>query len=71
MAATTQEQLDAVNNAIAAVAGGAQRYRSPNGDEVEYPALSVLMDTKDRLTSQLAQEQAGAVYVRAGFGRAQ
>lgn len=70
MAATTQQQLDAVNDAILKVTSGAQEYTAPNGDVVKYPALSVLLDTKARLTSLLGQETEGAVYVRAEFGRA-
>lgn len=69
MPATTQEQLDAVNDAIEKVAAGVREYTAPDGSRVVYPSLKELMDTRERLEGLLAREQSGATYMRAQFGR--
>lgn len=66
MAASTQDQIDAINNAIAA---GVSRVVMPDGSSVEYPGLSALVQAKLALQAQLAQEQSGGAYMGVSFGR--
>lgn len=53
--ATTQEQLDAVQTAIAKVEAGAQEYYIDDR-RVRYPELSVLYKREEALLSRLARE---------------
>lgn len=59
--ATTQEQLDAVNDAIyARTTGGAVRSYIINGRDIRYEPLDVLMKLRDRFQAELANENGPA-----------
>lgn len=59
---TTQEQLDQINAAIAAIEGGAQEYRIGNRS-LRRPDLGVLYQERRNLKQQLYQESGGGTYV--------
>jgi len=65
--ATTQEQLDQVNAAIAAILGGAQEY-SIGSRRLRRPDLQVLFQERKRLETALA-EALGYTTVVAIFDR--
>lgn len=68
--ATTQELLDATNDAILKVLGGAQEYQNPvDGSTVRYASLEQLRATKRELEATL-QNETGGMYREVGFGRA-
>lgn len=69
MPLSTQEQLDLVRESIAAVLNGGQRYRLPNGTEVERPSLDKLRESESELESRLKAESGGTGYTRVSFGR--
>lgn len=59
--ATTQEMLDAVNNAInTRLQGGAVASYSINGRNIQYSPLNELRDLKRELQAQLASEKGSA-----------
>ena len=59
--ATTQEMLDAVNNAInARLTGGAVQSYTISGRNIQYIPLSELKELKKELQAQLASEKGNA-----------
>jgi hypothetical protein len=59
--ATTQEMLDAVNNAInVRLTGGAVQSYTISGRNIQYIPLSELKELKKELQAQLASEKGGA-----------
>lgn len=64
MAATIQQQLDALNNAVLT---GGTRVKYPDGTEVTYPSLQDVMKARNELMAeQLATDNGGAFVRTAG-----
>lgn len=63
MARTTQQQLDAVDAAIAAIEGGAQSI-SVLGRLYQRGSLQALYDERHRLEQKLVQESRGGSRIR-------
>lgn len=59
---TTKEQLDQLNQAIAAIENGAQEYRIGNRS-LRRPDLSVLYKERVQIQQRLDQESGRGVYV--------
>jgi hypothetical protein len=59
---TTQEQLEKINTAIAAIEGGAQEYRI-GSRQLRRPDLSILYQERRNLQQQFNQENGGNAYV--------
>ncbi|WP_054876907.1 hypothetical protein [Oxobacter pfennigii] len=59
---TTQEQLNQINNAVAAIENGAQEYRI-GSRMVRKADLSVLYQERRRLQQQLNEENSGSTFV--------
>lgn len=59
---SAQDDLTALNTAIAAILGGAQEY-SIAGRRIRRADLKLLLDEKRRLEAQLAEEQGNSIAV--------
>lgn len=59
---TTKEQLDQINQAIAAIESGAQEY-SIGSRRLRRPDLSILYQERRRLERQLYEENGGHISV--------
>lgn len=73
MAADPSVQLTSVQAAIAAIEGGAQRYKYPDGTEVEAADLATLYAREKDLQIQINLAASGRRlnFSPVGFGRAQ
>jgi len=67
MAATPQQQLDAVNDAIAR--GGLLGVKMPDGSEVRYGSLTELMNAQQKLQGQVAADNLEPIMTLTSFGR--
>lgn len=59
---TTQEQLDKINQAIAAIEGGAQEYQI-GSRRISRPNIFNLYRERERLEQKLAQENSSGIFV--------
>lgn len=66
---TTSEQLASVRETIAAVEGGAQEARGPDGRMVRYPDIQVLYTREAELIRRLTREsRGGGISISRGAG---
>ena len=63
---TTQQQLDALNAAIAA---GVVSVRQPDGAEIRYPSLSELIAARDVLAAEIRAQNGAPIYSEVAFRR--
>ncbi len=67
MAATPQQQLDAVNDAIAR--GGILGVKLPDGSEVRYGSLKELLAAQKDLAAQVELDSGIPIFLPISFGR--